>query len=238
MFTIIFGTDRECARASWRKLVASAKKNENEIFTFHNENWSEEKFEELINSQNIFGNKLTAVCDHLFSNEEAREFVGARAGDLVESKNEFIFLETAVSKELLKILEKVGAKIENFEAKSKSDNKYEGFNIFSITDALASRNRKNAWLLLTEGLESGLEAEEIFWKFVWQIKNLLLVKSMGDKPIAGLKPYPLSKAKGYAKNFKIEELRALSGRLVNIYSNARQGKQDFATALERLILEY
>ena len=238
MLTLIYGIDKNKARAQWRKLVESAKEKGDEIFAFHGESWNEEKFEEFINGQNIFGNKLVAVCDHIFSNEEAREFVEARAGDLVESKNEFIFLETEVTKELLKILEKVGAKIENFETKIKPVNKYDGFNIFAITDALASRNRKNAWLLLTEGLESGLEAEEIFWKFVWQIKNLLLVKSMGDKPIAGMKPYPLSKAKSYAKNFKIEELRALSGRLVNIYSSARQGKQDFATALERLVLEY
>ncbi len=238
MITIIYGTDKDKARAKWRKLVEGAKEKDSEIFTFHSESWSEEKFEELINGQNIFGNKLAIICDHLLTNVEAEEFVAKRAEDLVNSPNNFLLLETEISKDLLKKLEKVESKVENFELKQKIVNQYEGFNIYSITDALAARNRKQVWILLTQGLEEGLEAEEIFWKFVWQVKNLLLVKAMGDRSVASMKPYPLSKARGYVKNFTHDELSKLSSRLLHIYTDARKGKQDFATALERLVLEY
>lgn len=238
MITIIYGTDREKSRAKWRRLVGGVKEKGGEIFNFHSESWSEEKFEELINGQNIFGNKLAVICDHLLSNVEAGEFVAKRVEDLVNSPNNFLFLETEISKELLKKLEKVGAKLESFDLKQVADKEQSGFNLFLITDALAAKNRKQAWLLLAEALESGVNAEDIYWKFVWQIKNLLLVKSMGDKQITSMKPYPLSKAKSYVKNYKIEELRDLSSRLLAIYSDSRKGKQDFATALERLVLEY
>lgn len=111
-----------------------------------------------------------------------------------------------------------------------------GFNIFSLTDAIGARDRRQAWVLYQKALISGMAAEEIFWKVVWIAKAMLLASQTNDYKETEMKEFPYKKAKGYAKNFKLGELENLSEQLVLGYHKARRGEVEVETLLEKLVL--
>lgn len=116
------------------------------------------------------------------------------------------------------------------------------YNPFAICDAIARKNKVQAWILFQKAALSGIPAEEVFWKIVWQIKNLLLIKSLSklqDINIvqeSGLHPYVVKKTMSAINNFTEKELQNYSSELVKLYHNARRGLQDFPTGLERLLI--
>src|SRR3989344_5785085 len=48
------------------------------------------------------------------------------------------------------------------------------YNPFAICDAFAEKNKAKAWAIYQQALRRGIPAEEVFFKILWQIKNLLL----------------------------------------------------------------
>lgn len=111
-----------------------------------------------------------------------------------------------------------------------------GFNIFSLTDAIGTRDKKAAWTLYQKALFAGLVAEEIFWKVTWIVKSMLLASRTKDYTETDMKEFPYKKAKGFAKNFEDGELEQLSEDLVVGYHNARRGVGEIETLLEKIIL--
>jgi DNA polymerase III delta subunit len=119
----------------------------------------------------------------------------------------------------------------------KSAAKKESFNIFTLTDAIGSRNKKNAWILYQQALASGMVADDIFWRAIaWEIKTLLLASKTANAVEAGLNPFVYQKAKAYSKNFKSGELEQISEDLVVGYHNARRGIGEIETLIEKMLL--
>lgn len=125
--------------------------------------------------------------------------------------------------------------------------KWEGVNIFHLTDAFGKKDKRTAWVLYQKALLSGLPAEEVFWKLSWQVKNILLVKRMSEElrksadeiiKESGLKPFVAKNCLNFAKNFDKEKLTNLYLELVDIYHNVRTGKTDFDTSVEKFLLSY
>lgn len=110
------------------------------------------------------------------------------------------------------------------------------FNIFSFTDAIGARNKREAWMLYQKALASGMVAEELFYKFVWQVKIMLLASRTNSALEADMKDYPYRKAKGFLKNFKSMELERLSEKLVLGYHSVRRGEGEIETFVEKTIL--
>lgn len=110
------------------------------------------------------------------------------------------------------------------------------FNIFLLTDALAARRKKDAWLLYQKAMSEGITPEEIFWKLQWQVKSLLLALRINKAEEADMKPFPYSKAKGHLKNWQKEELEKLMEDLVVDYHETRRGNEEMETLLEKIIL--
>ena len=110
------------------------------------------------------------------------------------------------------------------------------FNIFSITEALAERDKKNAWILYQKALGAGLTPEEVFWKLVWQVKSLMLASRTKTAEEAGMKSYPYSKAKSALRNWKEGELENLSRKLVVGYHACRLGEEEMETFVEKVLL--
>jgi hypothetical protein len=111
------------------------------------------------------------------------------------------------------------------------------FNIFALTDAIGARDKRGAWVLYRKALASGMAPEEVFYKLVWQVKSLLLAKNTKSADEAGMKAYPYSKAQGYLKNFQGDELENLSQELVIGYHQARRGKGEMETFVEKVLLK-
>lgn len=110
------------------------------------------------------------------------------------------------------------------------------FNIFAFTDAIGAKKKKDAWVLYQKALASGMVAEEIFWKVVWQIKSLLLAKRTNSSMESGQNAFVYQKAKSFLKNFKDGELENISESLVVGYHNARRGKGEIEALIEKTLL--
>lgn len=91
------------------------------------------------------------------------------------------------------------------------------FNFFSLADALIARDRAALWLGYQQALETGVSAEEVFWRaVVWPVKKLL---------------------QSNTRHYSRLELATLSSRLVRLWHDTkREEGRDFNLELERLLL--
>ncbi|MEX2013832.1 MAG: hypothetical protein WD896_00565, partial [Parcubacteria group bacterium] len=104
--------------------------------------------------------------------------------------------------------------VEEKEEKMLLDKKGREFNIFALTDAFGSRNKKEAWVLYQKALAAGLSAEDVFFKIVWQVKSMLIAAKTKNVSETDMKDFPYNKAKSFLKNFRPGELEELSESLV------------------------
>ena len=116
------------------------------------------------------------------------------------------------------------------------DKKGNEFNIFSLTDAVGARNKKEAWVLYQKALLAGVSAEEIFFKLFWQVKSMLIVSKVKGVGETDMKPFTYNKAKSFLKNFTQNELEKLSEDLVTGYILARRGGGEIETLIEKILL--
>ncbi len=126
--------------------------------------------------------------------------------------------------------------VEEEDEKPLLDKKGREFNIFTLTDALGARKRKEAWVLYREALGAGLTPEEIFFKIVWQVKSMLIASRTKNVGETDMKAFPYNKAKGFLKNFEPGELEKLSESLAVGYYRARRGEAEIETLVEKLLL--
>lgn len=110
------------------------------------------------------------------------------------------------------------------------------FNIFALTDAIGSRNKREAWVLYHKALASGMVPEEVFYKLVWQIKTMMLASKTRSPEEADMKSFPYNKAKGFLRNFKPGELEKISENLVRGYHEVRRGNEETETFVEKTLL--
>ncbi len=110
------------------------------------------------------------------------------------------------------------------------------FNVFPLTDAIGERDKRKAWVVYEQALASGMVADEIFWRVMWGVKALLLSAKTTSAEESGLNPFVYKKFKSCLKNWKVEEIEKLSESLVVGYHDARRGKGEMETMIEKIIL--
>ena len=124
-------------------------------------------------------------------------------------------------------------------AKQEADTPY---NPFAICDAFAEKNKAKAWTIYQQALRRGIPAEEVFFKILWQIKNLLLVKKLMNAKVAdvgkesGLKPFVAGKAIKAVKNFTEGELINYSYEMLKIYHEERRGESELPIEFEKMLI--
>jgi DNA polymerase III delta subunit len=246
MIILIHGNDEIKSRAKYNALAQSllAKNPEASLFKLSSENFKIETLEELTKGQGLFYQKFIVGCDNLFSTDKENKEIGEQAKDwlkpMAESDNIFILLEnpssTLRASSVWPELEKLATKEQEFTKAQTLFNSRPAFNIFSITDAFTTRNKNRAWALYQEAEIHGISAEEILWKLIWSVNNLLLVKNTKDQNKLKMKPYPLTKAKTAAKTFSNEELKNLSASFLDLYHTTFLGTDEFEFGLEKILL--
>jgi DNA polymerase III delta subunit len=102
-----------------------------------------------------------------------------------------------------------------------------------LTDALGNRDTGKLWTLYRKAIRAGIELEKIHGILAWQVRTM--VRVMHDDT-EGLKPFVITKAKRFAKQYSEKEIRELSLHLLSLYHNAHRGVVDFELEMERLIL--
>ncbi|MFA5128962.1 MAG: DNA polymerase III subunit delta [Patescibacteria group bacterium] len=127
-------------------------------------------------------------------------------------------------------------------------------NIFSLTDALGTKNKRLVFKILNEQIEAGLGEGYIFAMLVRQFRILLQIKelvaldfpflSAGDPGVKqkislelGLHPYVVQKTLYQIKNFSLPELKKIYGKLLAIDRKMKRGNFNPRAFLELFIAE-
>ncbi len=161
--------------------------------------------------ENLFGQSPSLILDGVLSSNIVI-FSDTEFNILKESKTLFIFKEDKMLSADQKKFKKY-AEIKSFEEKTKPT--IEKFNIFSITDAFASKDKINTWVLYHKAISSGVEPEAIAGVFFWKIKTMVINGS-----------------KVFSKN----ELKRQLSEIVSLYHMSHKGELDFNIGLEQFIL--
>ena len=238
MIYLFYGQNIEQARHKANGVVESLlkKRPDASLFRLDSDNWQENAFDEYVGGQGLFVQKYIVVLDCLFEKKEIKEYVVERLKVLKASENIFIVIENELDKATLAKFEKNSEKIQEYGIAGK-ELTTEKFSLFPMADALSSRNQKRMWTLYQKALRHGVVSEELHGILFWQVKSMLLAQNSKDAKESGLNPFVYSKAKTFAKNFKVGELEKVSSRLVKMYHQAHRGEADFNASLEKFFLE-
>lgn len=193
----------------------------------HEDDLQNNEIQNLVSVQRgLFGDKELYVIHELARDLDLRNLLSEYA----ESENVFIFSEASVTKAITKEFDGLNVSIEDFgKEEKKTENK---FNMFSLTDALGARDKKNLWLLFQQAIKSG-SPEEIHGILFWQIKNLALVKTSTTNP--GMNSFVYQKTSRYASQFSLDEIQKMSQDLVYMFHN-RDTYSTLDIELEKFIL--
>jgi DNA polymerase-3 subunit delta len=117
--------------------------------------------------------------------------------------------------------------------------------IFKTIETMASKNKKEALKLIHRHLEKGAHPLYLFSMINYQFRNLLMVKSLGQKhpsyyailKASQLHPFVVKKAVEQSQKFELEELKKIYQKLFEADLAIKTGKIDPETALDLLIAE-
>lgn len=121
-------------------------------------------------------------------------------------------------------------------------NEIREYNPFIICDAFAEKNKVKVWIIYQQALGQGIPAEEIFFKILWQIKNLLLVKRLTSAGIDNvaketrLHSFVANKAVKASQKFSEEELENYSYQMLKIYHHERRGDLELSIGFEKFLV--
>ena len=289
MFYLLHGQDTYRSREKLKELVSHFKTKVSGLgfFKIEGESFNEAEFQELLKGKTLFEKKYVVVCERVWENKEALNFVLNNLDDLAKTDNMFLFLEEEIDEKILEEFKKQAYKVQEYKPldgvklkawfaakkipaniaseiikKSGSDlwraskeiEKYElggltakqetdaPYNPFAICDAFAEKNKGKAWIIYQQALRRGISADEVFFKILWQVKNLLLVKKLMNAGVAditkesGLKPFVVGKAMRAAKNFSENELVNYSYEMLKIYHKERRGESELAIEFEKFLI--
>ena len=239
MIYLIYGNNFSKTRSKLQEILSLQikKKPDASYFKLNSENWDTRILDEFISSQGLFESKYIVVVDSMLSNKDSYEEIKTKLKEISASPNIFIFIDGSLTKEMVNKVSKYSEKIQEFSDKKEGPTKIGEINVFTMTDALGARDKKRLWIMYQKAIFVGMEPEEIFRLFFWQIKSMLISQMSKSAKDAGLNPFVYKKSLGFAKNFKKDELNKLSSDLIRTYHDARRGILDFNIALERFVLE-
>jgi len=147
-----------------------------------------------------------------------------------------LILDGKVDVATVRAIEKVAFKIQVFEKTEKKSSQRDNPQIFSITDKLLSRDKKKLWISYVDLIGQGIPAEEIHGVLFWAVKTMIIASRVDSQKESGLAPFSYSKALSGTRNFKTEELKKMSGDLVEMVHKVRGGDGEMGTMLEKWVL--
>lgn len=167
--------------------------------------------------------------DGIIDTKEANMLAGYYGGNLWQLKNEIQKLTSYDKKITEENIEKLS--VANINVK-----------IFDLTDAITAKNRKNAFSVMNELLDSGENEMYILSMIQWQMRNLALVyglKNLSERDIvakAKMNPYIVKKTLSVAR--KIENLDTIKyyySLIIEAENDIKTGAKEPDVALELLV---
>lgn len=109
--------------------------------------------------------------------------------------------------------------------------------IFDLVDAIGYKNKIKALKLFNQHINEGDDVYYLLSMVVYQIRNLIKIKTAKTIASLGLHPFVAKKSEQQANNFTYEELKKIYRQLMTIDFESKLGKTNARTALELLIFE-
>ncbi len=239
MLYVFHGTDIRKGLEKSHNLVNSlrAKKSDATFVSIDADRFHSSIIEEHLGGQGLFSNKYIIFLDRVTENKDVREILPDFIQEMQESMNIFIVLEGKLNAELKKLFEKYAEKVVLCDEVDAGDSfKKKEFNVFTLGDALASREPFKAWTLYRQAVEKGLEAENILGTLFWQMKSVKVASNAQTAGESGLNPFVFGNCKRFARNFSEKELDQYISNLIVLYHDGHRGMADIEIGLEKLLL--
>lgn len=206
MIHILVGGDTKSKSIYIKELTGKS-----EVFFIPTNELSKDILMSYSNNISLFDESPSIILENIL-NEDTLLFSQEELMSLKESKTIFIIKEDKLLVPFQKKYKKYGD-IKIFEEKKVSATSK--FNIFSLTDAFANRDKIKTWILFNDAVLSGIEGEAIAGVLFWKIKTMIL---------------------NGTRFFNKEELKYQSSNIVSLYHKAHRGDSDFNISLEQFIL--
>lgn len=126
---------------------------------------------------------------------------------------------------------------QNQSLPEKKGTKFFTYNHFPLQDAIGRKEVKIIWIEYQKLIISGIEPEELIFKIVSKVRDLLAISKGATAESLEIKDYPYRKSKADLKNWKKEELEEFYSKLVAIYHESRMGGENLGISLEKLLLK-
>lgn len=200
------------------------------------DSWKKEIVDEHAGGQGLFSSKYIIFLNRVVKNKESEEELAKTLQLMKESENIFILSLGELGVTLEKALEKFADKLVKTETETVA--KKAEFNIFSLADAIGSRDKFRSWTIYRQAIKNGLEPEGIVGTIFWQVKSMILSKDAKSASETGLNPFVFSKSKKYSQSYSDTELKQLLKDLILIYHDAHRGLVDLERGVEKMVLIY
>lgn len=236
MFYFLYGTDTKKSREKLHELLATLqkKKPDASVFRVEADSFSTAVFDEFIAGQGLFEQKYIVVCDKVCESAEAKEYLKERGAELSASDNVFLVLEEKPDASFIKKMEAAATKVQEFEKKAGPVSR--AFDLFSLSNAYAARDRKTLFTRYTQAVLQGISPEEIHGILLWQVKAMLIAAQSESAVAAGQKLFVYQKAKSAMQHFSPTDAQQHLRSLVFMYHDMRRGIVTMENALEQFIL--
>ena len=231
MYKVYYGTDRQNVRDAAGDFVEGNMPPDGTLTTIDAQSFVVGQVTDAHGASSLFGGEEWFVIDTPADNPDLVEEVKSNLQEMSESGNTFLILEGVLLAPAKKMYAKHAESSEEFTAA-----KNERFNTFAMADALASKDRRQLWVLLQGAKTEGLAAEEIIGMLWWQLKALRLADVTSNAADAGMKDFPYNKAKRSLSKFTPGEVTTLSQSLIELYHAGHAGVRDIDLALEQWVL--
>lgn len=227
MLYVFCGNDTVGVREKAHDFVAGYEEKGFTLERIDEENFAPGVLSDASGAVSLFGTQTLYVIDTPSTNKEFYDAVVEALPTLGESENNFVLIEGNLLAPEKKKFAKYSNRLEEIKGETT-----ERFNTFALADALAKKDKKTLWLLITQATAARVSAEEIIGILWWQLKSLRLAAQTKSAAEAGMKDFPYNKAKRALGNFKDDELEALSHQLLAVYHEGHQGRAELDLALE------
>ena len=231
MLHIYYGTDRQKVRDAATDFCDAQMSPDGTLTTLDANSYAAGQIADALGASSLFGGEEWFVIDTPADNADFAEEVKNNLQEMSESGNTFLILEGALLAPAKKSYGKYATTVEEFTAA-----KDERFNTFAMADALASKDRRQLWVLLQEAKAAGSAPEELIGILWWQLKALRLAEVTSGASEAGMKDFPYNKAKRSLSKFAPGEVIKVSQSLLELYHDGHAGVRDIDLALEQWVL--
>jgi len=244
---VFFGSDRDRVIAKVKSIEESFYKKAGasaSAFRFDGDNLDIAEFENSLRAEDIFGQKRLVLARDLFTLDETAKDATKIIAAPFAGGTTLVIYENKLDKDIIKKLEKIGAKIQEYRARAAFvDSRKDGKPLFLISDMLMAKNNRAAFSAYHRARTLGFSAENIFWEIYRQFKNMLILEPLAKIPPSaiekdtGLHPFVIKKGLGFLRNYRREELAQKFERLMFLWSDAILGPRDLSIDLELFILK-